>query len=112
MKRRGIGTAEGFQVPQVEVRKQPTAIEPFVHMLEYPFVVCTECRFACVAGEVPSHLRTKHCHIQASERSRIARIVDSIPGITQQQDKLRSFQFLAPIAAPVQFITAPVLDRV
>ncbi|KAK3896635.1 hypothetical protein C8A05DRAFT_20434 [Staphylotrichum tortipilum] len=87
-------------------------MEPFVYMPEYPFVVCTECQFACVAAEVPSHLRTKHRHIQATERSRIAKIVDNIPGITRRQDQLRSFRFPAPTAAPVRFIAAPVSDGI
>ncbi|KAK3896525.1 hypothetical protein C8A05DRAFT_20509, partial [Staphylotrichum tortipilum] len=88
------------------------AMEPFIHMPEYPFVVCKECQFAYIAGEVPSHLRTKHRYIQASERSRIVKIVDNIPGIMQRQDQLRSFRFPVPTAVPVRFIAAPVSDGI
>lgn len=94
MKRKGIRRQQkgSKYVPRSHVRRQRTGMEPFVHVPEYPFVVCTEGRFACVAGEVTSHLRTKHSHIQASERGRMARSIDSIPGIVQRQGELRSFQ--------------------
>ncbi|KAK4150490.1 hypothetical protein C8A00DRAFT_18001, partial [Chaetomidium leptoderma] len=88
------------------------AMEPFVHVPEYPFVICKECQFACIAGEVTSHLRTTHRHIQASERGKIAALIGSIPGIARHQEELRSFRFPPPTVAPLQFIAPPESDGV
>jgi hypothetical protein len=67
-------------------------MEPFVHMPEYPFVICKECQHACVAGEVTTHLRTNHGRMPAQKRNRIARSIGGIPSIAQRQEELRSFQ--------------------
>ncbi|KAK4117940.1 hypothetical protein N657DRAFT_555427, partial [Parathielavia appendiculata] len=87
-------------------------MEPFVHIPEYPFVVCKECQFACVTGEVTTHLRMHHGHIQVQERRRIAESIGDIPGIAGGQEELRSFQFPPPTVTPIRFIAPPKPDGI
>lgn len=82
-------------------------MEPFVQVREYPFVICKTCQFACVAKEVPSHLKEWHVSINPSERKRIADEVGSIPGIIQDQAGLYEFEFPAPTIDPIPFIAPP-----
>ncbi|KAK4232748.1 hypothetical protein C8A03DRAFT_48457 [Achaetomium macrosporum] len=82
-------------------------IPPFVHLPEYPFVICKECRFACVANEVPSHLRNHHDSVKAQERAQIARTVTDIPGIIHSQAQLRGFADPPATTEPTPFIAPP-----
>ncbi|RTE68021.1 hypothetical protein BHE90_017602 [Fusarium euwallaceae] len=80
----------------------------FVHLPEYPFVICETCKFGCVAKEADSHLREQH-NIPAPARRVIIQAIQAIPGIIQDQAGLRDFQFPAPTTKPVPFI-APARD--
>ncbi|KAK3935637.1 hypothetical protein QBC46DRAFT_461975 [Diplogelasinospora grovesii] len=85
-------------------------MEPFVHVREYPFVICKTCQFACVTDEVAGHLRRWHDSIQASERAEISQAVQQIPGTIRDQFGLRAFQFPPPSVQPVPFIIPPEPD--
>ncbi|KAK4158601.1 hypothetical protein QBC43DRAFT_249082 [Cladorrhinum sp. PSN259] len=87
-------------------------MEPFVHLSEYPFVICQTCEYAYVADEVGTHLRKEHGHITATERNRIAQLVKEIPGIIYDQAGLRAFQFPPATTKSVPFIAAPVCDGI
>ncbi|KAM7210794.1 hypothetical protein V8F06_013819, partial [Rhypophila decipiens] len=60
-------------------------MEPFVHLPEYPFLICQMCGYACVANEVATHLGKQHHEIKPNERSRIAKLIGEIPGIIPNQ---------------------------
>ncbi|KAL7940340.1 hypothetical protein V8C42DRAFT_356318 [Trichoderma barbatum] len=85
-------------------------MEPFVHLREYPFVICKSCQFACVANEVYSHLRKHHPGIQIDKRRKIVAAVAAIPGIIHRQAELQEFQLPESVAEPVLFIWPPKED--
>ncbi|KAK4206214.1 hypothetical protein QBC37DRAFT_445140 [Rhypophila decipiens] len=87
-------------------------MEPFVYLPEYPFVICHTCRYACVANEVNTHLRKQHTEIKPSERSRIARLVEEIPGIIPNQAGLCGFSYPPATTEPIPFIAAPEIDGI
>ncbi|KAG6979012.1 ATP-dependent DNA helicase Q-like 3 [Fusarium oxysporum f. sp. conglutinans] len=68
-------------------------MEPFIHVLELPFVICKVCKLGCVANEIPRHLKQKHPKIAASQIGEITKAVDAIPGLVRRQDELHDFQF-------------------
>ncbi|KAF5704058.1 hypothetical protein FMUND_12724 [Fusarium mundagurra] len=53
-------------------------MEPFIHVLELPFVICKVCKFGCVANEIPKHLKQKHTKIAADQIDEIIKAVDAI----------------------------------
>ena len=85
-------------------------MEPFVHIPEYPFVVCKTCKFACVAKEVLTHLKDWHASIKPKERRQIAGKVSTIPDIIQDQAGLSKFEFPPPTTDPIPFIAAAKND--
>ncbi|KAK4444177.1 hypothetical protein QBC34DRAFT_487938 [Podospora aff. communis PSN243] len=85
-------------------------ITPFIHLPQYPFVICKECQFACIADEVGSHLRKHHNSIHTKVRSEIARVVQEIPGIICNQEQLRAFPYPAASTEPIPFIAPPQTD--
>lgn len=84
------------------------AMEPFIHLLPYPFVICAECGFACIADKVHTHLRPRHRHVIATRRSAIAAAVQAIPGILRNQIELQGFQLPPPDAKAIPHI--PVFE--
>jgi ABC-type Fe3+ transport system permease subunit len=54
---------------------------PFIKLTEYPFVICTVCRYAYVTKEVESHLKKHHKSIKAAARREIAQQVRDLPYI-------------------------------
>ncbi|RYP41157.1 hypothetical protein DL768_010537 [Monosporascus sp. mg162] len=59
----------------------PYIIEPFIFLLAYNIVVCTECRFGCVGGEVEAYLNTaEYVRRSAPERRGIGDRVRRVPG--------------------------------
>lgn len=40
---------------------QTAAIDPFVYLPEYPFVICKIRKFVCVANEVQAHIPNSMC---------------------------------------------------
>ncbi|KAM7188699.1 Protein of unknown function (DUF3505) domain containing protein [Rhypophila sp. PSN 637] len=87
-------------------------MEPFVHLPEYPFVICQTCGYACVANEVATHLGKQHHEIEPKERSRIAKLVEEIPGIIPNQAGLCGFRFPPATTEPIPFIAAPEIDGI
>lgn len=85
-------------------------MEPFVHIKGYSITICKSCRFACVAGEVISHLGVWHASIKAKERRDIAAKVSPIPVIIQDQAGLSEFEFPPPATDPIPFIAPPEDD--
>ncbi|KAK4118462.1 hypothetical protein N657DRAFT_583588, partial [Parathielavia appendiculata] len=85
-------------------------ISPFVRLPEYPFVICKECRFACIADEVASHLNRHHRPIGSKERTEIGRAVREIPGIIHNQAQLRRFVYPPPTTEAIPFIAPPQAD--
>jgi hypothetical protein len=79
-------------------------MEPFIHLSEYPFVICKSCQFACVANEVYAHIKNHHPAIQINRRREIVRAVAAIPGIICNQEELQNFPLPKPAAEPVPFI--------
>ncbi|KAH6949638.1 hypothetical protein DER45DRAFT_472990, partial [Fusarium avenaceum] len=68
-------------------------MEPFIHVLELPFVICKVCKLGCVANEIPRHLKQKHTKIAADQIGEIIKAVDAIPGLVRRQNELHDFQF-------------------
>ncbi|KAK4441880.1 hypothetical protein QBC34DRAFT_457824 [Podospora aff. communis PSN243] len=85
-------------------------VTPFIHLPQHPFVICRECRFACIPDEVASHLRKHHNSIHTKVRSEIARAVREIPGIICNQEQLRAFPYPAASTEPIPFIAPPQTD--
>lgn len=52
-------------------------MEPFIHLPEYPFIICTKCRFACISSEVRTHLQRHHLSIDVRQRAEIIKAVRS-----------------------------------
>lgn len=88
----------------------PGIMEPFIKLPQYPFPICKECGFACIANEVFAHLKRHHGTMKASTRKQIDQVIRDIHGIIKTQEQLR--QYPLPVAAvdPVPFIAAPKDD--
>ena len=87
-------------------------LHPFVKLPEYPFVICKECHYACIANEVQTHLRKHHCEMEKKTRSRIIYEVKSIPGIIRSQDKLRQYSVPEYVDKPIPIIAKPKTDGI
>ena len=85
-------------------------MEPFIHLREYSLVVCRQCRFACVASEVSTHLKKKHTEIAAEERERIAQAVDAVPGLVRDQAGLEDFRLPPRTTEPIPYLAWPKSD--
>src|SRR6478736_5495758 len=81
-------------------------MEPFVHLPEFPIIICKSCQFAYVAKEADSHLRVRHS-MPTAERQVIIQQVQAIPGIIQDQAGLPAFPFPPPTTKPIPFIAPP-----
>jgi len=82
-------------------------MEPFVHLPEYPFVICKVCQIGCVTKEIISHLRQQHA-LSIPQAKEIYEVVHSIPGMIADREGLRHWSFPRPTTAPVPFIAPPV----
>src|SRR5205814_8344523 len=85
-------------------------MEPFVHLPDLNIVICKDCKFACIAAEVRSHLQTRHKAIRLERRRAIEQEVEQIPGIIRSQADLLAFQFPSPDASPIQVLGKPATD--
>lgn len=86
-------------------------MDPFIHIKEYPFLICKEHQYACIATEVESHLRRHHKETVSINRRRdIQAKIEEIPGLYQTQDELRrSFRKPEPDTDPIPYIAPPVI---
>lgn len=85
-------------------------MDPFVHLPEYRLVVCTTCQFACVAGEVTTHLRTRHVTISPARRRQIAEAVSQLGHIIRSQAQLGEVRFPPPSTEPIPCLGPPRTD--
>ncbi|PON20110.1 hypothetical protein TGAM01_v211033 [Trichoderma gamsii] len=85
-------------------------MDPFVYLPEYPFVICSVCKFACVANEVAAHLQQQHIPATAAEVRRISDVVKAIPGIIKTQEELRQWSVPPPTTPPIPIIPPPEPD--
>jgi len=84
-------------------------MEPFIRIKEYPFVVCKQCRFACIPRGIQSHLQQHHSQTTSpSSRKAIQTIIEDIPGLIQTQEELRRWKPPPPITEPIPYILPPV----
>ncbi|KAH6959552.1 hypothetical protein BKA56DRAFT_701691 [Ilyonectria sp. MPI-CAGE-AT-0026] len=83
-------------------------MEPFVHVPEYPFIICKPCAAAFVADEVISHLQARHA--VGSMAQQIHNIIQAIPGIIHNQRELQQWSVPPPTTAPIPFIPPPRHD--
>lgn len=84
-------------------------MEPFVHLVEFPFVICTICQVGCVANEVIRHLRGRH-DWPLSQAKVIQTAVHAIPGMIVNQEGLRQWTSPPPTTQPIPHIAPPVED--
>lgn len=85
-------------------------MDPFHFLPHYRLVVCVECRFACIANEVATHLRKRHRNISSRERQQIVSIVGQIQNVIRERAELIALQYPPPTADPIPFIDPPKLD--
>ncbi|KAL7916971.1 hypothetical protein ACQKWADRAFT_325022 [Trichoderma austrokoningii] len=85
-------------------------MDPFVHFPDSLFVICSVCKFACVANEVTAHLRQQHIPATAAEVRRISDVVKAIPGIINTQEELRQWSVPPPTTPPIPIIPPPEPD--
>lgn len=45
-----------LNISQYSQKRRIIRIGPFVHVSEYPFLICKLCKYACVADEVSNHI--------------------------------------------------------
>lgn len=93
-----------------QVIRNTVIMDPFDYLERYRVVVCKKCKFACVANEVTTHLRTRHKDITPTERSRISADILQIPHILRVQAELAHFQFPLPVTNPLPFLQTPRTD--
>jgi hypothetical protein len=82
-------------------------MEPFIHVLQLPFVICKTCKFGCVANEIPRHLRQNHVKIPADQIDRIVKEIDAIPGLVRRQEDLHDFRFPDPTNEAIPYLEPP-----
>lgn len=88
----------------------PAAIYPFIHVAAYRIIICTTCRFACLANETATHLRRRHKLIPVQQRGQIVAAIRQIPNIIQSQTELTDFQLPLLLPSPIPYLEAPIHD--
>jgi uncharacterized C2H2 Zn-finger protein len=69
----------------------------FIHLPEYPVVICKECKVGLSIEGINGHLTgKKHQDVAPEERRRITAELRQIPGIIQSEKGLSAFQFPPP----------------
>ncbi|KAG8670796.1 hypothetical protein FPOAC1_004030 [Fusarium poae] len=84
---------------------------PFIKLTEYPFVICTVCRYAYVTKEVESHLKKHHKSIKAAVRREITQQVRDLPGMIDDRRGLLTWPTPPPTTDPIPYIHPPVPDN-
>lgn len=74
-------------------------ISPFKWVAAYRVVICIECQYGCAASEAEAHLRGTNHRMTVRRAREIAKAVQALPGIFQDQFELRQFQFPLPSIA-------------
>lgn len=96
----------------LSVPTPPTApsLEPLAYLQQFRLLVCKECRFACLAKEVATHLQTRHKSLSPAVRRRIAEDSAQLPSVIQTQAELAELQLPPPSSPPVPLIHPPESD--
>jgi superfamily II DNA helicase RecQ/uncharacterized C2H2 Zn-finger protein len=77
----------------------------FIHLPEYPVVICKECKVAMSIEGIYTHLTgEKHKNVAPEERRRIMAKFSEIPGIIQDETGLREFQFPPPTTKAISVL--------
>ncbi|KAH7116672.1 hypothetical protein B0J13DRAFT_653302 [Dactylonectria estremocensis] len=82
-------------------------MEPFIHITEFPIVICKVCKFGCVANEVQGHIERKHTTITEEKANSIIKTVNEITGLIHSQAGLCNFPFPPPTIDPIPYIEPP-----
>lgn len=89
------------------IRPQTLAImEPFIHLPEYPFIICRKCRIGLVASEVIGHAK-RHAEISRQQAQLIRDTVKAIPGVAKDQAGLQHWPLPNPNHEPIPYIEPP-----
>ena len=85
-------------------------MEPFTILTPYGLLICTACKWACLASEVPTHLRTHHKRLPTLQRSAIAQAVLRNPGLYKSQKDLELFQLPKQAVQAIPELEGPYSD--
>lgn len=85
----------------------------FIHLPDYRIAVCKECKIGVSIEGINAHLMgKKHEKVPAKERRRIITELGQIPGIIQNQQGLRDFQFPIPSTKAIPELGEPKRDGI
>jgi hypothetical protein len=80
----------------------------FIHLPEYPVVVCKECKAGMSIEGIYTYLTGKgHKNVSPAERRQITAELGQIPNIIQNEAGLREFQFPSPTPRPFRRYRVP-----
>ena len=85
-------------------------MEPFTILAPYGILVCKDCKWACLAREIPTHLRTYHKRLPAPQRTAIAQAVLRTPGLYKSQKDLKLFQLPQQAVQAIPELEGPYTD--
>jgi hypothetical protein len=86
--------------------KDPTML-PFIKLTEFPFVICSVCRYAYVTKEVEPHLKKHHKSINTAARREIVQQVKDLPGMIEDRRGLLTWPKPPPTTDPIPYIRPP-----
>ena len=85
-------------------------MDPFIHIPKFRVVVCSTCKYACVANNVENHLTRYHTSLQLGYRKKITKAIQQL-NVFKTPQSLADFQFPSPTANPLPFLRPPKLNR-
>jgi hypothetical protein len=85
-------------------------MEPFILLAAYGILVCKTCQWACLACEIPTHLRTYHKRLPARQRLAIAQAVLRTPGLYKSQKDLELFELPKQAVQAIPELEGPFSD--
>ena len=88
----------------------PNAMEPFAILEAYKLLVCTNCHYACLVNEVPTHLRQRHKALSAKVRARIVQAIRGCDTLLRSQNELAHFSLPATAVPALPQLEGPFPD--
>ena len=85
-------------------------MEPFTILAPYGILVCKDCKWACLAREISTHLRTYHKRLPAPQRTAIIQAVLRTPGLYKSQKDLEVFQLPQRAVQAIPELKGPYSD--
>ncbi|EXL63564.1 hypothetical protein FOPG_20162 [Fusarium oxysporum f. sp. conglutinans race 2 54008] len=85
-------------------------VYPFTFLSEYRMVVCQKYQYACLAGEIATHLAKKHPEIDLGARRQLVEKIKIIPNVLQSRSELSQLQYPPPTTEPIPCLAPPKLD--